>query len=148
MIRHWQWVLQSYRHVILESSMLWIALEEKMKNLSKFVTCLLMFRKIWDWYKCEDLSYLFSLSKDLSKLLCCYLSPKTFFHSIQFIHLPSLKLGMLGDHQLQNAVTATCTALCLRNQGYCVPYFCLYVPLCKFKILVYICCHIYMIKAF
>ncbi|KAM0944488.1 putative dihydrofolate synthase [Dioscorea sansibarensis] len=35
-----------------------------------------------------------------------------------FIHLPSLKLGMLGDHQLQNAVTATCTALCLRNQGW------------------------------
>ncbi|KAH7682361.1 Dihydrofolate synthase protein [Dioscorea alata] len=37
-----------------------------------------------------------------------------------FIHLPSLKLGMLGDHQLQNAVTATCTALCLRNQDLAV----------------------------
>ncbi|KAJ0989314.1 hypothetical protein J5N97_007670 [Dioscorea zingiberensis] len=35
-----------------------------------------------------------------------------------FIHLPSLQLTMLGDHQLQNAVTATCTALCLRNQGW------------------------------
>jgi len=24
---------------------------------------------------------------------------------------------MLGDHQLQNAATATCVALCLRNLG-------------------------------
>ncbi|XP_020251466.1 dihydrofolate synthetase isoform X2 [Asparagus officinalis] len=35
-----------------------------------------------------------------------------------FVDLPDVKLRMLGNHQLQNAVTATCTALCLRNQGF------------------------------
>ncbi|XP_030484564.2 dihydrofolate synthetase isoform X1 [Cannabis sativa] len=32
--------------------------------------------------------------------------------------LLDVKLYMLGSHQLQNAVTATCTALCLRDQGW------------------------------
>ncbi|PON96875.1 Folylpolyglutamate synthetase [Trema orientale] len=32
--------------------------------------------------------------------------------------LLELKLFMLGSHQLQNAVTATCTALCLRDLGW------------------------------
>ncbi|ONK81208.1 uncharacterized protein A4U43_C01F26510 [Asparagus officinalis] len=35
-----------------------------------------------------------------------------------FVDLPDVKLRMLGNHQLQNAVTATCTALCLRNQAH------------------------------
>ncbi|XVE64334.1 hypothetical protein DITRI_Ditri07aG0093400 [Diplodiscus trichospermus] len=34
------------------------------------------------------------------------------------IELCGLNLSMLGTHQLRNAVTATCTALCLRNQGW------------------------------
>nr|CAD1843305.1 unnamed protein product [Ananas comosus var. bracteatus] len=34
------------------------------------------------------------------------------------IKLHDLKLHMLGAHQLQNAVTATCTALCLSKQGW------------------------------
>ncbi|KAL5538206.1 hypothetical protein UlMin_044187 [Ulmus minor] len=36
----------------------------------------------------------------------------------QFFNLFDVKLHMLGSHQLQNAVTATCTALCLRNLGW------------------------------
>ncbi|XP_043696929.1 dihydrofolate synthetase isoform X3 [Telopea speciosissima] len=35
-----------------------------------------------------------------------------------FVELFDVKLCMLGHHQLQNAVTATCTALCLRGQGW------------------------------
>ncbi|XP_020576788.1 dihydrofolate synthetase [Phalaenopsis equestris] len=35
-----------------------------------------------------------------------------------FIDLPDVKLQMLGKHQLQNAVTATCAVLCLRNEGW------------------------------
>ncbi|GAB2221941.1 hypothetical protein Droror1_Dr00013137 [Drosera rotundifolia] len=35
--------------------------------------------------------------------------------------LSDVKLLMLGDHQLQNAVTAVCTALCLRDQGWTIP---------------------------
>ncbi|CAH2068865.1 unnamed protein product [Thlaspi arvense] len=34
-----------------------------------------------------------------------------------FIELLDVKLSMLGSHQLQNAATATCAALCLRDQG-------------------------------
>ncbi|XP_052205466.1 dihydrofolate synthetase isoform X2 [Diospyros lotus] len=34
-----------------------------------------------------------------------------------FIELFDVKLSMLGSHQLQNAATATCAALCLRYQG-------------------------------
>ncbi|KAL4186848.1 hypothetical protein AMTRI_Chr09g36140 [Amborella trichopoda] len=33
-----------------------------------------------------------------------------------FIELFNMRLHMLGHHQLQNAVTATCSALCLRNR--------------------------------
>ncbi|XP_022764196.1 dihydrofolate synthetase-like isoform X1 [Durio zibethinus] len=40
-------------------------------------------------------------------------------HDFQLsIELCDLNLSMLGTHQLQNAVTAACTALCLRNQGW------------------------------
>jgi UDP-N-acetylmuramyl pentapeptide synthase len=35
----------------------------------------------------------------------------------QFAELHDVKLQLLGDHQRQNAVTASCTALCLRNVG-------------------------------
>ena len=35
----------------------------------------------------------------------------------QFLELLDVKLCMLGSHQLQNAATATCAALCLRNLG-------------------------------
>ncbi|KAL9255143.1 Dihydrofolate synthetase-like protein [Drosera capensis] len=35
--------------------------------------------------------------------------------------LSDVKLLMLGDHQLQNAVTAVCTALCLCDQGWTIP---------------------------
>ncbi|RDX58328.1 Dihydrofolate synthetase, partial [Mucuna pruriens] len=34
--------------------------------------------------------------------------------------LLDVKLQMLGDHQLQNAATATCVALCLRNLGWSI----------------------------
>ncbi|KAE8664048.1 Folylpolyglutamate synthetase family protein isoform 2 [Hibiscus syriacus] len=40
-------------------------------------------------------------------------------HDLQLsIELHDLNLSMLGTHQLQNAVTATCAALCLHNQGW------------------------------
>ncbi|KAK4487342.1 hypothetical protein RD792_006044 [Penstemon davidsonii] len=35
-----------------------------------------------------------------------------------FIELFDVKLRLLGSHQLQNAATATCAALCLRHQGW------------------------------
>ncbi|KAJ9139793.1 hypothetical protein P3X46_030492 [Hevea brasiliensis] len=35
-----------------------------------------------------------------------------------FIEISDLKMRMLGSHQLQNAATATCAALCVRNQGW------------------------------
>ncbi|XP_027163858.1 dihydrofolate synthetase [Coffea eugenioides] len=35
-----------------------------------------------------------------------------------FIELFNVKLSMLGHHQLKNASTATCAALCLRGQGW------------------------------
>lgn len=35
-----------------------------------------------------------------------------------FVELLDVKLYMLGTHQLQNAVTATCAALCLRHLGW------------------------------
>ncbi|XP_074328985.1 dihydrofolate synthetase isoform X2 [Apium graveolens] len=35
-----------------------------------------------------------------------------------FIQLFNVNLRMLGPHQLQNAATATCAALCLRHQGW------------------------------
>uniref|UniRef100_A0A0A8YZQ9 Mur ligase C-terminal domain-containing protein n=1 Tax=Arundo donax TaxID=35708 RepID=A0A0A8YZQ9_ARUDO len=35
-----------------------------------------------------------------------------------FLDLHDVKLQLLGDHQRQNAVTASCTALCLRNLGW------------------------------
>ncbi|KAG8390375.1 hypothetical protein BUALT_Bualt01G0076900 [Buddleja alternifolia] len=35
-----------------------------------------------------------------------------------FNELVDVQLRMLGSHQLQNAVTATCAALCLRDQGW------------------------------
>lgn len=35
-----------------------------------------------------------------------------------FIELLNVNLCMLGPHQLQNAATATCAALCLRHQGW------------------------------
>ncbi|XP_062202559.1 dihydrofolate synthetase isoform X2 [Phragmites australis] len=35
-----------------------------------------------------------------------------------FIDLHDVRLQLLGDHQRQNAVTASCTALCLRNLGW------------------------------
>ncbi|EOY23453.1 Folylpolyglutamate synthetase family protein isoform 1 [Theobroma cacao] len=38
------------------------------------------------------------------------------------IELCDLNLSMLGTHQLQNAVTAACTALCLCNQGGCLVF--------------------------
>lgn len=34
------------------------------------------------------------------------------------IDLHNVKIQLLGNHQLQNAVTSICTALCLRNQGF------------------------------
>ncbi|KAG5533859.1 hypothetical protein RHGRI_027901 [Rhododendron griersonianum] len=36
----------------------------------------------------------------------------------QFIELFDVRLSMLGSHQLQNAATATCASLCLRDQGW------------------------------
>lgn len=36
----------------------------------------------------------------------------------QFIELFDVQLHLLGSHQLHNAVTATCAALCLRDQGW------------------------------
>ncbi|OWM75565.1 hypothetical protein CDL15_Pgr021729 [Punica granatum] len=39
-------------------------------------------------------------------------------HSRPSVQLLDVKLAMLGDHQLQNAATATCAALCLRGSGW------------------------------
>jgi len=36
---------------------------------------------------------------------------------MQYIELNDVHLSMLGRHQLQNALTAACAALCLRDQG-------------------------------
>lgn len=36
---------------------------------------------------------------------------------MQSIELLDVKLCMIGNHQLHNALTATCAALCLRDQG-------------------------------
>jgi len=36
---------------------------------------------------------------------------------MQIVELSDVNLRMLGHHQLQNAVTATCVSLCLRDQG-------------------------------
>ena len=36
---------------------------------------------------------------------------------LQSIELHDVKLQLLGDHQRQNAVTAACAALCLRQLG-------------------------------
>ncbi|KAF9614944.1 hypothetical protein IFM89_021374 [Coptis chinensis] len=36
----------------------------------------------------------------------------------QFVEICGVKLVMLGNHQLQNALSATCASLCLRNQGW------------------------------
>ncbi|CAL5364027.1 unnamed protein product [Camellia sinensis] len=36
---------------------------------------------------------------------------------IKVIELFDVKLSMLGSHQLQNAATATCAFLCLRDQS-------------------------------
>lgn len=41
----------------------------------------------------------------------------SFLAILQFIELCDVKLSMLGHHQLKNAATATCAALCLRGQG-------------------------------
>ncbi|XP_065858428.1 dihydrofolate synthetase-like [Euphorbia lathyris] len=35
-----------------------------------------------------------------------------------FIELSDIKMRMIGSHQLQNAATAACAALCLRSQGW------------------------------
>lgn len=35
-----------------------------------------------------------------------------------YADISNIKLQMIGNHQLQNAVTSTCTALCLRSQGW------------------------------
>ncbi|XP_047959181.1 dihydrofolate synthetase isoform X2 [Salvia hispanica] len=43
---------------------------------------------------------------------------KGFSGARQSIELFDLQLRLLGSHQLQNAVTATCAALCLREQGW------------------------------
>lgn len=45
---------------------------------------------------------------------------------MQSIELRDVNIYMLGSHQLQNASTATCAALCLREQGdfffkFCTP---------------------------
>ncbi|KAJ7959287.1 Folylpolyglutamate synthase [Quillaja saponaria] len=52
-----------------------------------------------------------NVERDLKLNLWVYLST-------QFCELPDVKLRMLGSHQLQNAATGTCVALCLRNLGW------------------------------
>ncbi|KAK8537178.1 hypothetical protein V6N13_042124 [Hibiscus sabdariffa] len=49
---------------------------------------------------------------------CCDLVIELDLSSQLSIELCDLNLSMLGTHQLQNAVTATCAALCLRNEGW------------------------------
>ncbi|KAE8736409.1 Folylpolyglutamate synthetase family protein isoform 2 [Hibiscus syriacus] len=51
---------------------------------------------------------------------CCDLVIELDLDSQLSIELHDLNLSMLGTHQLQNAVTATCAALCLRNQGWII----------------------------
>lgn len=48
---------------------------------------------------------------------------------MQFIEISDLKMHMLGSHQLQNAATAACAALCLRNQGALLSLHLLYFAL-------------------
>lgn len=45
----------------------------------------------------------------MGEFICYYLP--------QSVELRDLKLCMLGTHQLRNAMTAACAALCLRDQG-------------------------------
>ncbi|KAL3521612.1 hypothetical protein ACH5RR_019761 [Cinchona calisaya] len=42
----------------------------------------------------------------------------SFLAIMQFIELCNVKLSMIGHHQLKNAATATCAALCLHDQGW------------------------------
>ncbi|KAL2318334.1 hypothetical protein Fmac_032210 [Flemingia macrophylla] len=54
---------------------------------------------------CQICDIAIQVGKDLKKMSC------------ELLHV---KLLMLGDHQLQNAATATCVALCLRNLGWSI----------------------------
>lgn len=45
---------------------------------------------------------------------CCTILLSVLYKCIELF---DLQLRLLGSHQLQNAVTATCAALCLREQG-------------------------------
>lgn len=47
----------------------------------------------------------------------CHDAILTWNCNVQFIELFDVRMRLLGSHQLQNAATATCAALCLRNQG-------------------------------
>jgi len=49
---------------------------------------------------------------------CCDISIKISNDMPLSIELCDVNLKLLGDHQRQNAVTASCTALCLRNLGW------------------------------
>ncbi|CAN6168721.1 unnamed protein product [Urochloa humidicola] len=49
---------------------------------------------------------------------CCDISIKISDDMPLSIELRDVNLQLLGDHQCQNAVTASCTALCLRNLGW------------------------------
>ncbi|KAL2316895.1 hypothetical protein Fmac_030771 [Flemingia macrophylla] len=54
---------------------------------------------------CQICDIAIQVGKDLKKMSC---------------ELLDVKLLMLGDHQLQNAATATCVTLCLRNLGWSI----------------------------
>ncbi|KAJ1281972.1 hypothetical protein BS78_03G014100 [Paspalum vaginatum] len=49
---------------------------------------------------------------------CCDISIKILDDMPLSMELRDVNLQLLGDHQRQNAVTASCTALCLRNLGW------------------------------
>lgn len=46
-----------------------------------------------------------------------FLKPLCYLYFPQKLDRKSLQLQMMGFHQLDNALTAICTTLCLRNQG-------------------------------
>lgn len=77
------------------------------------------------WYGIELYYTVFLLKFYSANLLYIFIVTQFCCESVIYkaIELFDLQLRLLGSHQLQNAVTATCTALCLRAQGVEVELF-------------------------
>lgn len=92
-----------------------IQLEDlQMASLNRLCPLIRFF--LWDWIYL----YFSFLLKTCQRFPSIWLNNSLFEHYVsllQFITVPNVNLHLIGAHQLQNAVTATCTALCLRDQG-------------------------------